>query len=300
MKFPKWIGLAIVILILVGVLAIWMRVSHSNSRASTQPGADAEKHGAKKPATDGPAPRLTLSVNCLRDASAKEGTPLLVEAAVTADHLYDQTIPFVLSKPGGGWGDFASIEVRDAAGSVVSGLNIRPASPTPASISIKDASSGWLAWVVQPEDGKLLAPGSYSVRAVLDSTSSNDSGSWRGTARSSLSRLTVKASSATFSDAEVRFATLVEIRVHDALKENDAAIAAADKYLAAHPKDPLILEEKGDALASAKKLQEALVAYNSALDNIPPQPKSPYSEPPEMLLIKRANAERALQEGGQK
>ena len=62
----------------------------------------------------------------------------------------------------------------------------------------------------------------------------------------------------------------------------------------------MILEEKGDALASAKKLQEALVAYNSALDNIPPQPKSPYSEPPEMLLIKRANAERALQEGRQK
>ena len=300
MRFSKWIGLAIVILLLAGVLAIWMRVSHSPTQVLSQLPADSGKSRIEKLANESPAPVITLSVNCLSNASAQEGSPLLIEAAVTADHADDKTIPFVLSKPGGGWGDFTSIEIRDAAGRVVSGLNLRPAGQTQASISINGDSSGWLAWVVQPVGGKLLAPGNYSVRAVLDSTSSNDSGSWRGAARSSLSRLTVKASSATFSDAEVRFATLVEIRTHGALKESDAALAAADRYLAVHPNDPMILEEKGDSLASTDKFQEALSAYNTALDSIPPQPKSPYSEPPVILLTKRADVERALRKTGQK
>jgi hypothetical protein len=284
------------VLLLGGMLAVWKGSSPALPQQRT---TKSDERDDKFP-SEGPAPRITLSINLLSSASAREGSPLFIKAAISADHAEDRTIPFVLSKPGGRWSDFASVEIRDASGRIVSGLDMRSAYQTPASISINDNVSGTLVWIAQPAGGKLLAPGDYFVTAVLDSSSSTDANSWLGKTRSPACRLTVKPQSAPVSDAEARLAVLVEIRIHDSLKQSDAALSTADKYLAEHPKDRVILEEKGDVLASTGKFSEALAAYDAALDSIPPQPESPFREPPEGLLIKRTKAEQALLKQGPK
>ena len=297
MRIPKWLGPAIAVLLVGGILALWMRVPDSPSQSPSQQQTDSEKR-KENLVSEGPAPRITLSINCLSSATAREGSPLFIQAAISADHTEDRTIPFLLSKPGGAWGDFVSVEIRDVTGQIVSGLNLRSAYQTRDSISINADLSGALVWTAQPVAGRLLAPGDYSLAAVLDSSGSTDSNSWRGTTRSSPSMLTVKARSAVLSEAELRLAALVQIRVHDSLKESDAALSAADKYLVEHPKDRVILEEKGDVLASNGHFREALAAYEAALEEIT-RAESPEREAPEGLLIKRAKAEQALRKASQ-
>ena len=300
MRIPRSLGLAtIAVLLLGGILTVWMSVSRSPIQSSSQRPTDGDKRDEKL-TSDGPAPRITLSINLLSNASAREGSPLFVEAAISADYTGNRTIPFLLSRPGGGWGDFVLVEIRDATGQIVSGVNLRSTYQTRTSISINDDLSGALVWIAQPVDGKLLAPGNYSIVAVLDSSLSSDANSWRGTTRSSSSVLTVKPSSVALSHAEARLAALVQIRVHDSFKESGAALSAADKYLVEHPKDRVILEEKGDVLASNGHFSEALAAYEAALEEIAFKPESPEHEAPEGLLIKRTRAQQALQKASEK
>ncbi len=93
-------------------------------------------------------------------------------------------------------------------------------------------------------------------------------------------------------------AALTQIRIHDILKEIDAALSAANRYLSEHPKDRLILEEKADVLASTGNFREALATYDTALESIP-QIESPHREAPQGLLIKRAKVEQALRKASQ-
>lgn len=252
----------------------------SISEASSQ-GPTKERDIQDKPR----GPSVVLSVNLTSDSVSKAGAPLLIEAVLNTASGRDASKPITLSSSAGGWGSLLTLEIEGKTGGPIAGINPRPLFVTQPTIVLNGATLGNMVWIIDASSASKLEPGEYSMRAVLNTEASGSS--WKGKTTSGASILTIKPGTATLSQDEARLVALTEVRIHGLLGRVDDALSACDRYLAANPKDGLLMEERADTLAKAKRFKEAVAAYDAALENVAPQEESPYREPPFGLIEKR-------------
>ncbi len=250
---------------------------------------------AQKP--DQPAPSITLSLNCLGEATIAPGSPILIEVALSTPDGRDSGTSVFIANDAGPWSELLKVEIRDSQNQIVPGLGLQPLFTTEGSITLNGETLGTMAWAVTSEAANALPPGEYSVVAVLDTQTS--SSAWKGKTSSGPSALTVKATPADLNENEARLVALADVRINGFLGDHDTALSLVEAYLGDHPKDGLMLEERADTLAKAGKFAEAVVAYDAALANVAPQDESPLREPPHLLLHKRALAAEAAKADSQ-
>ena len=250
------------------------------------PAKPAAKVGLARPSE----PALSLGIDCLRDAVATAGTPLLLEISLSLNERPAGPSSLTISNPSGGWSDLVRVEVRGSTGAPVTGLRPVAAERTPPSIVLSDSVSGHQWYAMEPVEGKLLPPGDYTVAAILDTrTATGDA--WKGSVSSPPCQLTVRPSGAPLTKDESDVAALTAIRLHMLFGRSDSALATVDRLLTRDAKNPLLLEAKGDVLARAARFVEAVAMYDSALNQVEEPPASPLREPPVLLLEKRDEAE---------
>lgn len=248
-------------------------------------GVDVEPAGTQPFDPESPPPAITLSLNCLDEGVVFPGAPILVEAIFSPPDGRDSKTEVTLSNSGNAWGEMVSLEIRNAQGEAVPGVSFQSLSATEQSITLNSEVLGAMAWCIVSESGATLPPGEYSVVAVLDSTTTG--GGWIGKTKSAPATLTVKSSAAQLSADEARLVALGDVRIKTYVGDHESALAAADAFLAIHPKDGLLLEERADILVRMERFADALSAYDVALHNVKPQEESLLREPPHQLLRKR-------------
>lgn len=270
----------------------------STSAPSTSaPGTPEAEDMPEEPAPLPPTPDVALSINSESELSVYAGTPLILTVRLAnqrgsnilftnaAESNPDGRRPVPLVKLESDWPQSVRINIR--AGSDVKRLTwpVAPMGGHGAQAVTLDGRTGAEAqWGLSPDASAGLAPGTYSLVAVLEVTD-RKAGAWQGRVESEPVMLTVgalpespKGPDAVQSDLDLaRYWALAQ----DWEKSLAAARTAADE-------DPGSISARmliGDALYAQKDADGALAAYETALTLFRQQPEKdkPY-EPPDYLL----------------
>ena len=126
-------------------------------------------------------PVLTASIDESVSVDLCAGWPLLLEIGMIHPEPFASNAPPLLIDPGNGpWSDAVAIEVTDPAGNLQNWpwtlFNV-----TSNQITLDGTNAGQLVYLLAPSDTALLAPTNYTIRALLNTTNSPNTNSWRGT-----------------------------------------------------------------------------------------------------------------------
>jgi hypothetical protein len=207
----------------------------------------------------------------------------LIEASVAAPDGIDGDASTTLSAPGG-WGTLLKLEIKNSSGDIAAAATPKPAFATQGTITIDSKAYGELQWTLDKSATSALAPGTYTITAVLDFPGTGPG--WHGKEVSAPATLTVIPASSRLDPGEARRSLIFEVLAQHATGKDDIALAAIDAFLVGDPNDVRILELKGDVLALTGKYKEAAGAYDVALDHHSDLDKKPTMEPPEDILHK--------------
>jgi hypothetical protein len=132
---------------------------------------------------------------------------------------------------------------------------------------------------VSPERSADIAPGSYTIRAVLNEWSWIPWG-WRGRVASDPINLTIQAAGS-LSDAQLSERLAASAQFYLMARDYQHASNVARELVKRKPDDADAFTALGDALGGLRRDQEALKFYEMALQLISTQPHS--REPPDYL-----------------
>jgi hypothetical protein len=153
---------------------------------------------------------------------------------------------------------------------------------------------GRLTWVVGPSDTSQIPAGTYSVTAVLDTTTSAGNTGWQGITASPLVSVQVGAPPSPLSlDQQEQQAGL--LAKYDHLLNNDTqALADLTSFLNQQPNSIGALTFRGSLLAETGQLSDALNSLNQALTAFYVANPAPVSEDPVPLIVAQAKVQSQL------
>ncbi len=207
---------------------------------------------------------LSLTAGGTVRAEVWPGGPLLLMADVLHRDAYGTVAQPVTVAPTAGpsWAGAISIEVRDAAGALQAW---HPhAAPMPSgALHLTGPDGGQAGFWLSPDETAALTPGTYTIRAVLDSTAVGASGLYEAP-RSVPVLLTVHAAADAPSPDQALAATLRLADYYVLDGAEGAARALIDEALVAQPDHPVLLTYRADLLREAGEAREAVATLERA------------------------------------
>lgn len=243
--------------------------------------AESRGAGAGAPPVD---PTLAVTVNDAADLVLYRGWPAIVLVKVLPPRFLDTSPdvePFSISAPAGAWADALELAVQDSAGAAVDW----PAEKVPAegqTLHLDPESAGLVVFLIAPEATAALAAGSYRVGAVLDTTAFP--GGWQGrVSAEEVVTVEVQDAPAPIPDEEAIELSLLEAIRQFLRGDPVQAHLDLDEVLALVPRSPGALGLRAFFLDGEGKVDEALTAYEEAIEaHEEADPEAP--EPPFELL----------------
>lgn len=232
------------------------------------------------------APRVSASVNESTEADVPQGWPMLLTAylQVPRSGLAGPAPALKLSNPAGSWAGLLRVELISADGKQAV-WPWKPAYTPGDSITLDNGTGGQMMWFILGEQTAALPPGEYSLNVVLHTEPTAAPGSWQGTVRSSLVRVTITPEPAELTPELETQKHLLRAWVDLWRGAPVEALASAEALLAMQPENCPALTAKGDALRELGKKTEAGACYRQALHLFYQQNPKLY-EPPVSLMEK--------------
>ena len=258
------------------------------------PGSAEAGRGGKGHETGAPAafaPTLLASANGAELAETFRGWPLIVTAAV---RIGDGS-PMALAVPASELGRAAFVDVEDDAGrSIAWPFAIVNAA---GEASGGSGGSGEVAWVLAPEGTSSIEPGTYRVTVVvepaaLEGVEGKAFSGWKGTVRSRPATVRIGEEPGPLTPALRERKVLLEAGYLVLRGDRAGALARAGEHLAVDPRSVACLTLQGDIHAAEARWEEALGAYERAVEAF--EEKHAGTQPPPVLVRKRDAALRNL------
>ena len=131
-------------------------------------------------AVTGTTPLITASVNESVRAELYRGWPLLLEVALLHPEPFaDNPSPLLIDSGTAPWNDAVRIEIRDT-NDQVQVWSLVLFNITSNTLTLDGNGAGQLIYYLTPEKTAQLALGSYSIKAVLNTTNSTNPQAWKG------------------------------------------------------------------------------------------------------------------------
>jgi hypothetical protein len=234
----------------------------------------------------GPDPNLSLSANGRSDTQLYQGWPWIFEATVSHPDRFSKTVnisPLLINAQNGSWANTVQLVVSDANG-VTQNWSVLLATAPSGSLTLDQSRYGRLLWTLAPAATATIAPGTYEVTAVLDTTASAGTTGWNGTTNSYSVSLQISPPPSPLTiDQQAQQAKL--LANYDHLLGNDSqAIIDLDAFLNQQPNNVGALALRGDLLEQTGQTADALAAYDQAVDAFYAANPGPLPEAPEGLV----------------
>lgn len=240
-----------------------------------------------QPAQVSLAPILSLSANGRGETQAFQGTPLIFSSTLFNPQKFKRVSSFsalTINPQNGSWANNIKLQVIDGNGTIQN-WPIQLIAPPPGAINLDATTSGRLTWLLGPSETSVIAAGTYSVIALLDSTASAGATGWSGIINSE--NVTVQISSPLLSPTVDQQEEKVELLAsYNHLLGNDsAAIESLDAFLKQQPNNIGALALEGKVFEQMGQPKMALAAYQQALQAFLAANPGPLPEPPDSLFI---------------
>ena len=227
-------------------------------------------------AQEAPPVVLAASVDGSADAQVVQGRPALVVAGLVHRQAFrPDARPVAVAPAGGGWGAAFRLDVADAQGASVPWPFEVAAAPPGAVQVTGDAGAQW-AWALPSDATAALAPGTYTLRLVLDGTALGAAGA----VTAAPIRLTVEAAPSA-PTAEDRAAHAIRVAEVAAARGDAAGALAALEALVAEQPFHVGARLRQALLLRADRPVAALEAVMYAVEGLP---ETAGTEPPAVLL----------------
>lgn len=235
------------------------------------------------------SPSVSLSVNGQETVQAYRGRPLLARVEIFNEALMRNTATTNVQLISGGsnaWTAAVQLEIVDSTGTAIDPV-LLPANSATGTLTLTAELGGEVGWWLTPEATTNLAPGVYTLRAVLNTT--NASEGWQGLSRSRAVTVILGHEPASLAPELVaeKFLRATDYAVWSG--EFARANSLIDQLLSLQSTNVTALTRKGDLLAFMGQDRHALEFYQFALQACSLRHSDPDAEPPEALL-KRHNA----------
>jgi Dockerin type I domain len=264
MVYGKWIPSAWFAVLLVG-LPTMLRAQ------SPQPAA---------------APSFSLSVNGSTDAQVYQGWAWLISGSLSNPNVFSTraaVTPLVINAQNGSWANTIQLVVTDGNG-VTQNWPIRLTAAPPSSITLDAFTLGDLTWVISPSITSSIAPGTYGIVGILNTTASAGTSGWNGTTDSPFISVQVGAAPSPITNAQQEEQSEL-LAMYDHLLGNDSqAVADLNTLLIQQPNAFEALALKGDFLEQLGQTANALAAYDQAVAAFYAATPGPLPEAPGGLL----------------
>jgi hypothetical protein len=229
-----------------------------------------------------PSPEIALSINGTPAPQNVQGEPLVLTVVVFNPDIFDiAAVPLQINAQNGSWANTAQITVTNSAGASVT-WPLQAIRPPGGTLVLDDQQLGTLQWVLPSSAAQAIAPDTYQILAVMDTTRSAGTTGWSGTVSSDPAYLQVSSPSSP-SPAQMAQKLRSQAIVDHILANNSQAINDLDLLLAQNPSSTDALTLKANFLASQGQNEAALAAYEQALQAFNAQNPDP-PEPPTTLL----------------
>lgn len=214
-----------------------------------------------------PEPRLLVSVNGSAASELPQGWPMVITVGLFAPGGEGgvPAPPLTLAAAAGPWSGLLRLEVADAQGQAAA-WPVRPAFTPSATITLDEQTFGQMVYVLAGDETALLAPGDYTVGAILETGANAAAGSWTGVARSLEAELKVVAAPAALSPEQARRKARLRIEAALWLGDPETAVIAAQELAAAQPDSYQAWALQGEVLAAAGRAAESAAAYSRAAE----------------------------------
>jgi hypothetical protein len=243
-----------------------------------------------------PAPIFSVSANGMTSAQAYQGWALLLDAELSHPNLYSTSTlvtPLLINPQNGSWANTIQLVVTDTSGATRN-WPIQLATTPSGSLGLDATSVGRLAWVVAPSDTAAIAPGTYSVNGILNTTASAGVTGWNGTQNSNPVSIQVASAPAsqTAQQQEQQFEMLASY--HRLVGEASQALVDVNNLLAQQPTSVGGLALQGDLLDQMGQTANALASYDQAFGAFYAANPGVLPEAPEGLLIPQGRLQSEL------
>ena len=238
------------------------------------------------PAT--PAPIAALSANGRAETQTYQGWPLILNATLLNPARFAATAsvaPLMIDPQQGSWANTIQLVATDSNAATQNWPVHMIAVPS-GSLSLDAFNSGRVVWVIAPSDTSMIAPGTYRVSAVLDTTKSATAAGWNGIAYSDPAIVTIglppTASTLAQQTEQARLLAL-----YDHLLGNDSqAVADISALLEQQPGNIEALAVEGNLLEQMGQTTQAASVYTQAIAAFLAANAGPSSaDPPDVLLV---------------
>src|SRR5580693_4258273 len=131
-----------------------------------------------------PTPNISLSVNGRPEPQVIQGEPLIFTAVLFHPNVFENNLtPLLINPQTGSWANTLRIVAANNTGVAVS-WPVKLISAPAGALTLDGQQTGILKWIVGSSDSKNIAPGTYQVLAVIDTTASAGTTGWKGTTSS--------------------------------------------------------------------------------------------------------------------
>lgn len=228
-------------------------------------------------------PTLSLTADERRETVVYRGWPVLVVLEVLPPHLHDPARAderFVVAGAGTPWTDSVEVSARKATGESVA-WPFRRITSGGNRLVLDGQTVGVVALWISPEDSAALAAGEFEIDATLDTRGSVEG--WNGVVEAEPVTLTVLDEPVPLTPELEAWKLLSLARYRLSGGETEAALALVDQALEALPGSLGALAFKAEILALEDRDEEALAAYDEALEEFHDQ--YPLAEEPPFELL---------------
>jgi hypothetical protein len=266
------IGAVVAVIVVVVVVA-------NRPDPAPNPPPDPNGPGPPDPVAPGPtptrgeqvdpsAPKVWIAANGSSAGEIVRGWPLLLEAGIFHPAAFQPGAPkkpLLLAAKEGPWSNALRVEIKDARDEPQSWPLHLTDSP-PAVLSLEARTTGELTWWLSPEETAKLPEGGYELVAVLDTTHATAPDGWRGRTVSVPLAIRVRKEPSPLPPQQEAEKYQLLAAYHLLRGDAKQALALADELLKKQPDNLGGLQLKGDLLARDGKTEEALAAYDRALE----------------------------------
>jgi hypothetical protein len=220
---------------------------------------------------------LSVDANWLSEPTLYRGWPLVIQVTAEAAGAKEMTLATT-----GPWSESVTIAVTSSSGAAAA-WSIAAVPGAPSSVVLGGLNGAEAAWTVAPDVTRSIAPGTYVIKAELDTTRTAAAGAWKGIARAEPLVVQVIEEPASLTEDDRIWKPLIQSRFAQLRGDPAGALSVVDAWIAANPASVTILERKAELLDAAGRPREALAVVNQALELFyKTVPKG--DEPPEALL----------------
>jgi hypothetical protein len=240
-----------------------------------------------------PIPELSLSVNDSVIPVVFQGWPVLIQLAITqSDSLNPRVPPLPINPLNGSWANTIQIQVTDASG-IAQNWPIKLVRVPSGALTLGYGDVGQLFWTVSPSHSSAIAPGTYNVLAVINTTSSAGTSGWSGTAASDLIPIVIQPPISPLTQTQAEHQAQLWSFYHFVTGNSAQALTDLNSLLVSYPNSITGLSLKGDLLADLGQVSEAVSSYRSALTAFYAQ-NLQLQEPPNHLIRAKQTLESVL------